>query len=562
MKRKVKAPAPIVSPVTETQEFNKLLKDAVAIHVPQKSADGQLAFESIKESISVQPDLAKAESNLLDAIYQSELSIRRIKAEIDECGLRFDRLQVEYQQASSARTELLRDLPAQLIAARQNRPIGVVRAEAERLETGGVADDSDGPTEVLIASSDPSVLPRSDDTEPEYVDDGAWRGYDARAAIEGIERLGEGRLNAIVAEYPTLGDLADAKERAKLEKKPFMNLLPKGTGPKVAAGIESVLEAAAAGKLKAKLSPAASPNDPNVSKDVRIARSIYRSISALTEDELRDGADESWVDGSEAWNAGKTIDDAASLGLEMSALTSWIRGWACTERYAARVGTSASVVEETADGGKVEKAADEETEYNSAEVYDEKHLKFVRDMLKWFADGRKGEAEKRSASNVNLWELGAEAYSAYEGEEECPVEFEKSNGEWGRMEECDQVDWLRGWYWASANKGYQPEPTPVPAPEPEDEPATEPEPEPATVEPPLEEKPPRTLADVISEIEAEPSPRKSKANQLAFSKGYSAGLVTAGITTCPYDAVLSDAVAKDWVRGYLEGSSISDDDEL
>jgi hypothetical protein len=355
--------------------------------------------------------------------------------------------------------------------------------------------------------------------------------------------------------------LADAKERAKLEKKPFMNMLPKGTGPKVAAGIESVLEAAAAGKLKAKLSPAASPNDPNVSKDVRIARSIYRSISALTEDELRDGADESWVDGSEAWNAGKTIDDAASLGLEMSALTSWIRGWACTERYAARVGKPRSVTigevfhgdesEQSADGGKVDKTPESDndaTEYNSAEVYDEKHLKFVKDMLKWFADGRKGEANRRSASNVDLWDLGFWSFGNDEPAEECPVEHEKPNGEWGKMQESDQVDWLRGWYFGSIAKEVDPK-------------FTKPK-ESATTELPLAAKPPRTLADVIAEIEAEPSPRKSKANQLAYGKGYSAGIMKTGITTCPYDAELSNDVSKDWVRGYLEGSSISDDDEL
>lgn len=550
MKRKIKTPAPIVPPAVEA------VQKPVAAEKPN-SVEPKESIATAKEGQNLvwvdlfSNDLAKkAESDLLDAIYQSELSIRRIKAEIDEYASRFDRLQAEYQQASNARTELLRDLPAQLIAARQNRPIGVVRAEAERLETGGAADDSDGPTEILIASSDPSVLPGADNPAPEYVDDGAWREFDARAAIEGIERLGEGRLNAIVAEYPTLGDLADAKERAKLEKKPFMNLLPKGTGPKVAAGIESVLEAAAAGKLKAKLSPAASPNDPNVSKDVRIARSIYRSISALTEDELRDGADESWVDGSEAWNAGKTIDDAASLGLEMSALTSWIRGWACTERYAARVGSSAAVVEETADGGKVAEAADGdgETEYNSAEVYDEKHLKFVRDMLKWFADGRKGEANRRSASNVDLWDLGFWSFGNDEPAEECPVEYEKPNGEWGKMQESDQVDWLRGWYFGSIAKEIDPKFIEAS--------------EPATAEPPLAEKPPRTLADVIAEIEAEPSPRKSKANQLAYGKGYSSGIMKGGITTCPYDAELSNDVAKDWVRGYLEGSSISDDDEL
>jgi hypothetical protein len=555
MKRKIKTPAPIVPPTVEA------VQKPVAAEKPS-SVEPKESITTTKEGQNlVWVDLfpneqaRKAESDLLDAIYQSELSIRRIKAEIDEYASRFDRLQAEYQQASNARTELLRDLPAQLIAARQNRPIGVVRAEAERLETGGTADESDftglGPTEILIASSDPSVLPGADNPEPEYVDDGAWREFDARAAIEGIERLGEGRLNAIVAEYATLGDLADAKERAKLEKKPFMNMLPKGTGPKVAAGIEAVLDAAAAGKLKAKLSPAVSPNDPNVSKDVRIARSIYRSISALTEDELRDGADENWVDGSEAWNAGKTIDDAASLGLEMSALTSWIRGWACTERYAARVGSSAAVVEETADGGKVEEAAESDndaTEYNSAEVYDEKHLKFVRDMLKWFADGRRGEADRRSASNVDLWDLGFWSFGNDEPAEECPVEYEKPNGEWGKMQESDQVDWLRGWYFGSTAKEVDPKFTKTK--------------ESATTEPPLAAKPPRTLADVIAEVEAESSPRKSKANQLAFGKGYSAGIMKAGITTCPYDAALSDAVAKDWVRGYLEGSSISDDDEL
>lgn len=555
MKRKIKTPAPIVQPVTEAVQNPVAFEKPNPVEIKESIATAKEGQNLVWVDLFPNEQARKAESDLLDAIYQSELSIRRIKAEIDEYASRFDRLQAEYQQASNARTELLRDLPAQLIAARQNRPIGVVRAEAERLETGGAADNSDGPTEILIASSDPSVLPGAESPEPEYVDDGAWREFDARAAIEGIERLGEGRLNAIVAEYPTLGDLADAKERAKLEKKPFMNMLPKGTGPKVAAGIESVLEAAAAGKLKAKLSPAASPNDPNVSKDVRIARSIYRSISALTEDELRDGADESWVDGSEAWNAGKSIDDAASLGLEMSSLTSWIRGWACTERYAARVGSSAAVVEETADGGKAEKAADgdEETEYNSAEVYDEKHLKFVRDMLKWFADGRRGEAEKQSASNVDLWDLGWGAYADGEPAEECPVEYEKRSGEWGKMQESDQVDWLRGWYFASINDATK---------NPQHKPTPEEDTKPAVVEPPLAEKPPRTLADVIAEIEAEPSPRKSKANQLAYGKGYSSGIMKGGITTCPYDAELSNDVAKDWVRGYLEGSSISDDDEL
>ena len=536
MKRSIKNVAPVIPPAAE--------KPKPVVEIVNRD---KIPTESVKQS-------AKSEIELFDEIYQTERTIRDYKSAIDMHLLQLEKLQNEYQRASGVRTELLRDLPARLIAARENRPIDEVRDEAERLETGGAVSNGDGPTEVLVASSDPSVLPggESDKTiaDPPSDENAAWRDWDTRAAIENINRLGKGRLDAIVTAYPTLGALDDARVQSTREKKPLVNYLPKGTGEKIAAGIEEVLDAARAGKLDRVI-----VDDP-VSKEIRIARSIYRSIESLTEDELRDGADEHWVDGSEAWTEGKTVDDAAGLGLEIADLTSWIRGWACTERYAARLGKDRpAVTEEKADGEPVDDAeepateAEKATEYNSAEVYDEKHLKFVRDMLKWFADGRKGEADRRSASNVDLWDLGFWSFGNEEPAEECPVEYEKPNGEWGEMQESDQVDWLRGWYFGSIAKKVDPKHTKAKSPTPE---------------PPLEAKPARTLVDAIEAVEAEPAPRRSKANQLAYGKGYSAAVMktASGVHGCPYDPEHSWEVTLDWVRGYYEGAAISDDDEL
>lgn len=86
----------------------------------------------------------------------------------------------------------------------------------------------------------------ADRDHEEEEEDTSWRLIPTSEVIQGIERMGEKKFDLICHEFPTLGDLQDARAEASKQFKHFSEKLPKGCGKNLADSIEDrILEAVA-----------------------------------------------------------------------------------------------------------------------------------------------------------------------------------------------------------------------------------------------------------------------------------------------------------------------------
>jgi hypothetical protein len=86
-----------------------------------------------------------------------------------------------------------------------------------------------GPQSQVVASSSGAEAPT----------DNSWRVISTERVLEGIENLGTKKRELILSEFPTLGDLEDARNKSSLMHKPFKEVLPKGIGSAIADQLET-----------------------------------------------------------------------------------------------------------------------------------------------------------------------------------------------------------------------------------------------------------------------------------------------------------------------------------
>lgn len=83
-----------------------------------------------------------------------------------------------------------------------------------------------------------AVVPPIGGSDPTTEDDGEWRKISTTTVLDGIEGMGTRKRQAVLDEFPTLGELEDARAKAYLAHKPFKDALPKGIGNEMAQRIE------------------------------------------------------------------------------------------------------------------------------------------------------------------------------------------------------------------------------------------------------------------------------------------------------------------------------------
>lgn len=176
------------------------------------------AFTPAVESVPVvDPELLrKWEQDCNKASKQHAISIEQTKA-----------LMVELDKQISYKTDELKSI--------KDEKKGAVE-RLIRLEIRG-PEMPPKPQPQKVAASSTTSSPAGDNAASESTDD-SWREIPTVKILEGIERLGTKKFDAIADAFPTLGHLEDIRGEASKEHVHFAEKLPDGIGKTIADKIE------------------------------------------------------------------------------------------------------------------------------------------------------------------------------------------------------------------------------------------------------------------------------------------------------------------------------------
>lgn len=493
------------------------------------------------------------EHKLLDPIYKVHRDILSLLDREKKLAAELNDIRVELNASRDAKAALLEALPAQLLKIRE-----------------GVTSET---MPAVDADQDPAQPSTTKPSAPEPPDN-AWRAIKTETITTGVVGLGVKKAQTLIDEFPTLGDLEDARARAIASHKHFADQLPKGIGKQSADELANRVMAA---QTRGDTRPASEVVEPRTSEETQSklkheqwVRATAASLRATAdEDSLKSDVGESWVDGFDARSAGKKATDCPRE-LTEAHQTDWLKGWLHFDLFNQRDAVAAlrasgvATEELPGEGGSVDETAQSLTDEDETEAEEAaaEHAAFVKATLDWlerFPDERLAE----KAGNKEMWQVGADAYT--EGVEaiECPTEVAHTSEELA-ITEAMQVDWLRGWESErSQNEGTN-EIIPPAATTPleavsvstvgKEPKAASAETAPTEVLPGLEQTEAFGLEQMAESIKAD-SDRKPRHNKDAWDAGYTAAIDEQEIETCP--AGLDSQSRSDWVRGWVSGSEIS-----
>ncbi len=506
------------------------------------------------------PAIFAEEHALLDPIYRVHREILSLLDREKELSAELADIRGELEASRDAKSSLLEALPARLLQIREgldSETMPAVDAEPNR-----------------------APAPQSTDTNPAAPEppDNAWRAVLTETITTGVVGLGVKKAQTLIDEFPTLGDLEDARARAASSHKHFADQLPKGIGKQSADELaERVMKAQTQGDTR----PAAEVVEPRTPAETQskikheqwVRATVANLKTTATEDSLKEEVGESWVDGFDARSAGERAT-ACPRELTAEYQSEWLRGWLHRDLYGndddRPVVDGLPGEEVSAADGTDETYGTEEVDAEAERLAEEVHERFISATLDWlnrFPDERMVNA----ASDREMWQVGCDAYT--EGIEpiECPREVAHTSEELA-ITEAMQVDWLRGWVFeksldSETNSVIPPAPRPVLGMLLErseelqkDEPAAVAEPvaEPAPLEAPA---PPaadqsQNIESLAEQVKADPN-RKPRIDKEAWDAGYSAAIDDQPLDD--YPKMASSESRLDWIRGWVSGSEVSFD---
>ena len=159
--------------------------------------------------------------------------LRDIGNEIDEAKERIALLAAELKEAKAE----LKVAEKKLLRVSKEGPQYRKKPEPKPAvdERQAVADGMSAMMDAAVATSDPDPLPDPADE--------AWRSIKTETLVQGIERFGAKKQEALIELCPTLGDLVELQKKASLACMPFHEMLPKGIGQGIADELEERIAA-------------------------------------------------------------------------------------------------------------------------------------------------------------------------------------------------------------------------------------------------------------------------------------------------------------------------------
>lgn len=349
------------------------------------------------------PDELSEQLALCDSIVAVEVDIRELGQRQTDFEVRLKQTIEELESAHKARETLLAGLPASLLAIR------------------GISDASLPP----VVESQAEPAPTSD-TAPATVSDD-WQEKPATIACEGIPRLGKGKIAKILDQYPTAGELNEARATAAKNRVHFSTLLPTGIGKDTADAIAEKLidlemhgvQIPASEQVKETREETESCEDAAVKRRIRQLTTLAKNIASSSEtlDQLENQSNYGlWDDGYELCDHMQSIDQAIAVivdehGGEITddEASDFIRGFLYCER---------------------------ETEHNDAIVAEpEVEVTVNPDDLQSIANEIEDGDDFLWEKDKKAWDAGHTAGTAGKPLAECPL-----------MTVISTYDWIRGWF--------------------------------------------------------------------------------------------------------------------
>lgn len=352
----------------------------------------------------------EAEQKLLDPIYKVEREIKSLIEQESDLAAQLEKIRDELKVSKSAKASLLEALPGRLLALRDGR-------------------DYVEPPKQALTSLEPVSA--------------GWRSKPAASILEGIPRLGKTKLEAIVDQYPTVGDLADARVSALASRQHFCKVLPKGIGEGIADELTNRLMAIETGGDDRPCHEVVEPRTSDEAKRLQWVRATKKSIEAsFDEEQLGANRTETWQDGyDDAHNGNDFVDCPDELTEEHQ--REWLRGWLFydlehqkkgeTETEAASVATE-DLADETEDSVEAGEAPPVNEQAEDSKPLD----------LHELAEAIKSYGEPLTARvSAEAYGAGFDAAIDEQPLEACPPS----------LSEDESADWLRGWLAAQDNEG-------------------------------------------------------------------------------------------------------------
>lgn len=167
-------------------------------------------------------------------------TLKEIGDEIDECKEEIAELTERLKEAKAslklAEKKLLRtskEGPQYRKKPEPPKPVAESRKPEADAVPASVASENPGSDAKSSGSTEPLPDPVNEE----------WRAIKTETLIQGIERFGKKKQEALIDLCPTLGDLVELQKKASLQHMQFHELLPKGIGQGIADELEERIAA-------------------------------------------------------------------------------------------------------------------------------------------------------------------------------------------------------------------------------------------------------------------------------------------------------------------------------
>ncbi|MCD0459151.1 Rmf/CrpP family protein [Roseiconus lacunae] len=388
-------------------------------------------------------DVVRGTLDLVQPIIDCEVDIRELTRTRVDLRRQLEELEDELVSLDERKQRIIKTLPADLLAIH------------------GISDEDlpppeEHPGEDTAKESDPIA----EAPEPD------WTELPTKSICDGVPRLGEKKIILLCDEFPTLGELNAAREKAASSKQHFSTALPKGIGKETADELANRLMTAETGGSSQSAEEQAKQTREELSQpeDETPTKSKFAKWVSVTVKSLRAAAganspgvldcqhdSDTWDEGNEAFRNGVSFDSCPS-GYTDEYASDWLRGWVAGEMVdAAEVQKSEDTTDQEAETiGEAEQldepqATEEASEPTAApaekserndeiEVSRESNRVPKRDELESIAERIKESGETSCKSAKVQWDKGYEAGIDEQPLEACPEMFLYMT-----------EDWIRGW---------------------------------------------------------------------------------------------------------------------
>lgn len=249
---------------------------------------------------NISDDLYWAEVKLAGAMASVERKRSDLEDQIDEAKEDVSRVQTELKQQESTLNGLREQLKTET-----DELLGLAR-KLMRITTG-------------------KQLPTDDDPSEENAEDG-WRLALTFDLMQGVKGLSKKKLELLVDEAPTAGDLQDLRASASQQHKQYHEVMPKGIGAGVCQVIEDRLLEHVTKWMRQSQDPARAKLAEDLLAELRSVAGDWNADDCLP----KDTDDEHVHAGYTAFNEGRSYSEFISD--DRSKSRQWMTGWVGAER--------------------------------------------------------------------------------------------------------------------------------------------------------------------------------------------------------------------------------------